>query len=194
MCRRAIVTGASSGIGRAISYMLLEEGYEVYGFGRNFDEEETEMFHPVVCDLMDTDELLKHVRRISRKNLCLLVNNAATAYYGMHDEMSAGKIMEMTRTNLEVPMILCSTLMQKLRQNQGMIVNVASVTAVSVNTHGAVYGALKAGLLNFSRSLFEENRKSGVRVMTILPDMTDTQLYRNADFTADPSDGTALRR
>ena len=50
MKNTAIVTGASSGIGREISRVLVEMGYEVYGFGREFPEEEV-YFHPIVCDL-----------------------------------------------------------------------------------------------------------------------------------------------
>lgn len=50
-----------------------------------------------------------------------------------------------------------------------MIINIASVTATRINTHGACYGALKAGLLSFGRSLYEEVRKHGVRVRHNLP-------------------------
>lgn len=56
MKNTAIVTGASSGIGREISRVLVEMGYEVYGFGREFPEEEV-YFHPIVCDLLNTPEL-----------------------------------------------------------------------------------------------------------------------------------------
>ena len=89
----------------------------------------------------------------------------------------------MVRTNLEVPMILTQQLLRKLKKNQGYIINIASVTAQSSNPHGCAYGATKAGLAGFSRSLFDEARKYGVKVTAIYPDMTKTNLYRNADFT-----------
>ena len=57
------------------------------------------------------------------------------------------------------------------------------MTAQQSNPHGCAYGAVKAGLASFSRSLFDEARKYGVRVATVSPDMTKTELYRNADFT-----------
>lgn len=50
------------------------------------------------------------------------------------------------------------------------------------NPHGCAYGATKAALSSFSSSLFEETRKYGVKVITIQPDMTQTNLYRNANF------------
>ena len=189
----AIVTGASSGIGAAISARLCKMGYEVFGIGRSFgssfaeqfpDAADNPLFHAVVCDLLDTEKILKLVRGIAEEaGVTLLVNNAGSAYYGLHEELSPKKIQEMVRTDLEVPMILSQQLLRWFKKNKGCIVNIASVTAQQSNPHGCAYGAVKAGLVSFSRSLFDEARKYGVRVATVSPDMTKTELYRNADFT-----------
>ena len=98
----------------------------------------------------------------------------------------------MVRTNLEAPMIICNLLLRDLKKNHGMIINISSVTAQKSNPHGCAYGATKAGLASFSHSLFDEARKYGVRVVNIEPDMTDTNLYRNADFTADDDEMARL--
>lgn len=195
-CRKneaAIVTGASSGIGAAISARLCKMGYEVFGIGRSFgscfaeqfpDAAGNLLFHAVVCDLLDTEKMLKLVREIAAEaEVTLLVNNAGSAYYGLHEELSPKKIQEMVRTDLEVPMILSQQLLRGFKKNKGCIINIASVTAQQSNPHGCAYGAVKAGLVSFSRSLFDEARKYGVRVAAVSPDMTKTELYRNADFT-----------
>lgn len=128
--------------------------------------------------------MLKLVRGIvAEAGVTLLVNNAGSAYYGLHEELSPKKIQEMVRTDLEVPMILSQQLLRGFKKNKGCIVNIASVTAQQSNPHGCAYGAVKAGLASFSCSLFDEARKYGVRVATVSPDMTKTELYRNADFT-----------
>ena len=129
-------------------------------------------------------KMLKLVRGIvAEAGVTLLVNNAGSAYYGLHEELSPKKIQEMVRTDLEVPMILSQQLLRGFKKNKGCIVNIASVTAQQSNPHGCAYGAVKAGLASFSRSLFDEARKYGVRVAVVSPDMTKTELYRNADFT-----------
>ena len=165
----------------------------MFGIGRSFgssfaeqfpDVADNPLFHAVVCDLLDTEKMLKLVRGIAAEaTVTLLVNNAGSAYYGLHEELSPKKIQEMVRTDLEVPMILSQQLLRGFKKNKGCIVNIASVTAQQSNPHGCAYGAVKAGLASFSRSLFDEARKYGVRVATVSPDMTKTELYRNADFT-----------
>jgi short-subunit dehydrogenase len=187
MQQAAIVTGASSGIGLAISRMLCEKEYEVFGFGRNFAGDfRHERFHPVVCDITDTGAACEQIQRIKKQYpVHILVNNAGVGYYGLHEELDVQKISAMVRTNLEAPMIFSNALLRTLKENKGWIINISSVTAEETNPHGCAYGATKAGLLSFSKSLFAEARKSGVKVVTIMPDMTATNLYRNADFKED---------
>lgn len=219
MKKTAIVTGASSGIGREISRVLVEMGYEVYGFGRSFldggleqmgtgqdltetkeaekgkdkQNENNEMFHPIVCDLLNTPELERQIKEIRRQHeVSLLVNNAGVGYYGLHEELNTQKIQKLVRTNLEVPMILTNLLLRDLKKYSGTIINISSVTAQLSNPHGCAYGATKAGLSSFSRSLFDEVRKYGVRVVTIQPDMTKTDLYRNADFAQGEEEASYL--
>ncbi len=204
MAEAAIVTGASSGIGREISRVLCEMGYEVFGIGRKFQGLDIEKekpdgrhtdkgpvdafefagaFHPIVCDLLDTQVLVNLVKKLrAEKEIAILINNAGVGYYGLHEELAVHNLQAMLRTNLEVPMILTNLLLRDLKKRRGYIINISSVTAGQSNPHGCAYGATKAGLASFSKSLFDEARKYGIKVVTIQPDMTKTDLYRNADF------------
>ena len=188
----ALVTGASSGIGLAIAMKLASMGYEVYGMGRNFMDE-TCSFTQVPIDLLDTNSLTKAVKEFSKAHsVQVLVNCAGTAYYGLFEEIKPLDIQEMVRVNLEVPMLLTNLLLRDLKKNKGYIINVSSVTATSSNPHGVCYGATKAGLSSFSKSLFDEARKYGLQVCDIKPDMTQTNLYRNANFCAEDDLQAAL--
>ena len=223
----AIVTGASSGIGKAIVMSLCDEGYVVYGIGRSFEPKMSggcdpvkitgqdaakdadpdpavsqkhdlsgiANFHPIVSDMLQTEAFLEKICQITEtenKKLKILVNAAGAGYYGLHHELSAEQIRTMVRTNLEIPMILTGKLLPLLKKNKGTIINISSITAHESNPHGCAYGATKAGLSSFSKSIFDENRKHGLRVITVHPDMTKTALYRNADFDIDEEDGCYL--
>lgn len=191
--KKAIVTGASSGIGEAIAKRLAAEGFEVYGIGRSFknsnektDEKDKGIIHQLVLDLLDFEKTEKVIKEIDRDgDVYILVNNAGVGFYGLHEQLRAADIMTMLRTNLELPMLLSNLLLKTIKKNKGYIVNISSHTATQANPHGCAYGATKAGLSSFSKSLFEEERKYGLKVINIEPDMTDTALYRNANFGVD---------
>lgn len=179
----ALVTGASGGIGFAIAESLQKAGYTVYGIGRDFSGL-APSFQAISLDLRKKEERDSFLKSLQEKGkLAILVHSAGVAYYGLQENVEEAKIREMTELNLEIPMILTQYFLRELKENRGHIIFISSVTALERNTYGAVYGAGKAGLLSFARSLFSEYRKSGLKVHSILPDMTDTKLYRNADFT-----------
>ena len=186
--KTALVTGASSGIGRAVADMLFEQGFDVIGIGRVFREDAC--WEQKVLDITDTSELTLYIKTmLKERDVQVLVNSAGVGYYGLAEDIAPGRIAEIIRTNLEAPAVLCSLVMKSFKEKKdGLIVNVSSVTSGKSNPHGAVYGASKAGLSSLSASLFAEARKYDVRVVDICPDMTDTELYRNADFTADTDD------
>ena len=200
----AIVTGASGGIGYAISEKLSEMGYKVYGIGRDFEKLSNEQvnqsadalwekgklqdngdlpFVPVRLDLRDNQAVRDFCRSFQENKPEILVHSAGVAYYGFHESLNQDKISEMMKVNLETPLFLSQFFLRDIKEKRGHIFFISSVTALHENSYWAAYGATKAGLLSFARRLFAENRKSGLKVHSILPDMTDTNLYRNADFT-----------
>jgi short-subunit dehydrogenase len=199
--RTVFLTGASSGIGAAIAESLLEAGDCVFGVGRDFSGTSPDIlinpaFHQIALDLRDEKAVEACLSGLFQEGVSfdVLINCAGSAWYGLHEGIAPEHILEMTETDLAVPMVLSGIFLRRFRQQRrGTILNIASVTAATYeNPHGAAYGACKAGLLSFSRSIFAEARKCGVKVTCILPDMTDTQLYRNADFAASKEEGCSL--
>lgn len=191
--RTALITGTSSGIGLQTALSLLSKGWQVIGISRTSAYIENENFTEYLQDLTDINHTEILIKKLLREHsFSLLVNNAGLGYYGMCEELSLRKINEMVTTNLTVPIAITSLMMRQLKKNNGIIINISSVTAGKSNPHGAAYGATKAGLSSFSTTIFDEARKYGIRVITIEPDMTLTNLYRNADFEASTEESCAL--
>lgn len=191
--KTALVTGTSSGIGLAIAQRLLEHGWKVIGISRNDTPITHDNFTYSKIDLLKLSETEALIKKLAGEySFDLLVNNAGVGFYGLHEELNSAKIHKMTVTNIEVPLLITNILMRQLKHNNGIIANISSVTAHKTNPHGAAYGATKAALSSFSASIFDEARKYGIRVITIEPDMTDTLLYRNADFTVSNDEGCYL--
>lgn len=180
--KRALVTGASSGIGRAAAERLVRLGYEVTGIGRNFRRDESGI-RQVILDLTDEKGLREFLADYRSEGApSLLVHCAGVAWYGMAEEMEEEKVRAMIRTNLEVPMIITGALLRDIKSVNGTVIFISSVTADGPSPRACVYGAAKAGLTAYAESLFAENRKYGLKVSVIEPDLTDTNLYRNAAF------------
>jgi short-subunit dehydrogenase len=183
----AFVTGTSSGIGLSIARKLLKLNYRVHGFARdhkdNHDFKHQDYF-PITCDITQTDKLLTKIKEILKKEkrLDVLVNNAGIGNFGPHETMDSEHLSSMVNTNLLAPLIITQETLRFLKTNNGFVINIASTAATEVNKYGAAYSATKAGLLHFGRCLFAEVRKSGVKVVTISPDLTTTDFHKNASF------------
>ena len=191
--KTVLITGTSKGIGYANTKDLLKEGYKVIGIARTSPDFTEENYIHYSLDLTNLSEVEKLVKALLKEtSIDILINNAGLGYYGLHEELNAKKINELVTVNLNIPLLMTNLLLRHLKKNSGIIVNISSVTAHKSNPHGAAYGATKAGLSSFSNSIFDEARKYGIRVITIEPDMTDTDLYRNADFTASKEAGCHL--
>lgn len=189
----AIVTGTSSGIGEAIAHMLLDEGYTVIGLSRRKGSIDHDGFHHIPCDLSDTRaiESIKHTL-LAHSDLSLLVNCAGFGRFEPHEELSPSTITDMISLNLSAPILLTNLLLRSLKHNRGSIVNITSIEATRSSKFSALYTATKAGLRAFGHSLFEEVRASGVGVVTINPDMTDTAFFDDLRFGVGEGEDTKL--
>ena len=84
-------------------------------FSNHLINNNSHLFHPIACDLMNTQDLIKEIKQIQKEHkIDLLINNAGAGYFGPHEELNAQKIHALTVTNLEVPMLLCQILLHSL--------------------------------------------------------------------------------
>ena len=188
--KNAIVTGASSGIGLACAYKLLNMGYKVIGVSRDFSKCDCDHhnFVHVTCDLTQKEQMLALQHKIDKNNTFILINAAGVGHFAPHEELRIDQIEEIIALNLTAPLILTKLFLRPLKQNSGYIFNISSISAQQPAIFGAAYGASKAGLQHFGISLFKEARKSGLKVINIAPDITNTPFFNTLHFrpTSDP--------
>ena len=164
----AVVTGASSGIGKAICEYLSKE-YKIYKISRRDG-----------IDITDINSLEK-LEFLKDKNIKILVNCAGIGIFKPHEEIKTKDIKKLIDTNLTAPIVLSKLLLRTLKQNKGYIFNITSIEALRHSKFSALYTATKAGLRSFSMSLFEEVRKD-VKVISINPDITKTNFFDELNF------------
>ena len=183
---KALITGASSGIGLAVAKELIAMNIAVIGISRDFSKTEfsDERFEKIECDISNLSAFEQLLEKIEKTHeVDMLINNAGLAYFAPHEELSLKKIDEIVKVNLTAPMLACKVFLRSLKEKKGLIINISSVTAKSPSPFAAAYGAAKAGISAFSKSIFEESRKHGLKVTVIHPDIVKSRFYRNAFFS-----------
>ena len=177
---RALVTGASKGIGLEIARKLVELGLEVYGLGRNaeaLNQVAAELgIHPIIADLEQPDQLLKAVQGIDPD---ILVNNAGliTAVKPLQD-MTPADISRMVQVNLTAPMQLMMALLPgMIARRRGHIFNLTTTAADYTLAGTAPYAAAKAGLSRAGAVVRYDLAGTGVRLTEISPGRVETDIY-----------------
>ncbi len=187
--RMVIVTGASRGIGLAITERLLQDGFNVAAVSRSPTAELDELrrsAHGVLThyafDLIDLGAIPKLVKEIISDHGAVfgLVNNAAIGTDGLLATQHASEISSTLRVNLESPIVLSKyVLRQMLRQREGRIVNISSIVARTGFSGLAVYAASKAGIEGFTRSLAREAGRADITVNAVAPGFVETAMTAN---------------
>ena len=192
--KRAVVTGASSGIGKAITQKLLDMDYAVTGVSRSIKKEDfnNENFTPLQTDLSNEKETLLACGNLKKQDIFILINCAGFGKFEPHEELKPETITTMTFLNLTAPMLLTNTLLRTLKQNDGYLININSIEALRASKFAGVYSATKAGLKAFGDSLFEETRKSKLSITNINPDMTQSSFYDELRFDTSDKENEKL--
>ncbi len=186
--KRALVTGASRGIGKSIAQMLASEGYDLYltchnniAVLRNFASELQELYgtncncHAFpICDEEKVAKMFEDIPYLD-----LLVNNAGISYIGLLTDMSFQEWREVIDTNLNACFLTCRYAVPGMvHRHCGKIINISSVWGTVGASMEVAYSASKGGMNAFTRALAKELAPSNIQVNAIACGAIDTDMNR----------------
>lgn len=187
MQKVVIVTGASSGIGKATALQLIKEGHTVYGAARRVEKMNDIVSaggKAVAIDLTKHDQVHTEIQKIieTEGRIDVLVNNAGYAVYGAVEEVSYEKAREQVEVNLfGLAEVTKAVLPAMRKQKSGTIVNVSSIGGRVYGPLAAWYHASKWGLEGWSHALRLEVKQFGIDVVIIEPGVIKTEFVEAMD-------------
>lgn len=179
----AIVTGASTGIGKTTAEALAREGYRVFGTSRKIRDCGPAGVEMVACDVTDqqsVDRLVSHVLAEAGQ-IDLVVNNAGLGLVGGAEESSIGQVQALFDVNVFGVMRVINAVLPSMRKRRsGRIINISSALGLIPAPYLAHYAATKHAVEGYSQSLDHEMREFGIRVLLIEPAYTRTDMESNS--------------
>jgi short-subunit dehydrogenase len=187
----AVITGASSGIGKAFAQHFAETGYDLIITGRRIEklsaiarqirEKSGVSVEIVLAELSVEEEVLNLINTIkSHDNVFVLVNNAG---FGSGIEFCQNELsshLQMVHTHVVASIeLVYAVLPQMISRKEGIIINVSSLGAYMPAPGSSIYSATKLFLKSFSESLYMEVHKHGIKVQCLCPGFTHTEFHQH---------------
>lgn len=191
----AVVTGASSGLGRHLAEALIDRGAHVFGLARSTDKLEAlqnawgDRFHPVTCDVRDEEQVDAAFQTIVDESgrIDVLINNAGLAQFGPVDAQPIDEWDVQQETNVRGVFLCTRAAIPTMKaQNAetgfgGHIVNIASIAGLLGNPNLSAYNASKFAVRGFSEAIMKELRDDGIKVSCVYPGSIETNFFEVAD-------------
>ncbi|WP_414838033.1 SDR family NAD(P)-dependent oxidoreductase [Candidatus Nanosalina sp. VS9-1] len=183
--KTVIVTGGSSGIGKAISRRFAEEGAAVTVF--DISEEGEEIAEDIGCDYIECDvssweQVQEAVDKVAEKHggLDVMVNNAGIGAQSGIEEMTKEEWDKILSVDLDGVMHGTKASVEYLKESEGTIINIASIYGLVGDVGATAYNAAKGGVVNFTRSVADDLAQDNVRVNSVCPGFVKTAMTEQA--------------
>ena len=171
-----VITGATRGIGKAISKELASLHHTIFAVGRN-ENLLKDFENYFVCDLAVADELEKLGEYIAKNKIDVLINNAGEYIYSPIENMKFADIEHIIKVNTQAPYYLISRAVPHMKEQKwGRIINIGSISGVMGEANASIYSASKSGLIGGTKALALELAEYGITVNVINPGWVDTDM------------------
>ncbi|HEX8018640.1 SDR family NAD(P)-dependent oxidoreductase [Mucilaginibacter sp.] len=184
--KKALITGASGGIGFETARQLAQQNYQITLVARNRERLEQALSslngsgHTIlVADLNNTDDLQKLAAHLSAEKYDLLINNAGTGTYGQFTDIALEDQLATMKLNMQALVTLSYSFLQKATKGDALV-NIGSLLAHSSLPGGSVYAATKSFVANFSESLWYEFKPKGIFVLGFNPGAANSDFHVHA--------------
>ncbi len=177
-----LITGASSGLGRAMADYLFQQGYVVFGTSRYPDDREAGGWKMLVMDVKSTSSVNNAVNRIiiETGRIDAVVNNAGFGISGPIEKVGIGDAKAQFETNVFGVMRVCQAVIPTMRkQGSGRIINISSMGGLIGLPYQGLYSASKFAIEGLSEALYKELYSFGIRVVLIEPGDFRTEFTSN---------------
>jgi short-subunit dehydrogenase len=184
--KKALITGASGGIGLETARQLAQQNYQVTLVARNRDRLEKALSslsgsgHTIlVADLNKKEDLSMLVAHLSAKKYDVLINNAGTGAYGKFTDIPLEDQLATMQLNMQALVTLSYSFLQNAAKGDALV-NIGSLLAHSSLPGGSVYAGTKSFVANFSESLWYEFKPKGIFVLGFNPGAANSDFHVNA--------------
>ena len=172
MYKIILVTGGSSGIGKAIGEYLADKGYTVYGTSRDISKYPESKFRLLTLDVTNNDQINSCINQIINLEgrIDVLINNAGVGITGPLEETPEEEIHKHFKTNLYGPINMIKAVLPFMRKERnGLIINITSIAGYVGTPYRSIYSAGKAALDLISETLNMETKEFKINVVSIAP-------------------------
>lgn len=191
--KTAVITGSNRGIGRKILEIFSENGAEVIACTRNLDKEfiqytkkiyskTNKLIYPVELDLKNEESVKQATKKIAslNKKIDILVNNAGAIFTGIFQMTSISKLREIFEINFFSQTIFVQSVSKLMIKNKsGSIIYISSSSAIDANEGRSAYSSSKSAINAQAKTLSRELGNFNIRVNSIAPGLTDTDMMKN---------------
>ena len=177
---RAVVTGATRGIGYAIAERLLQDGLEVIATGTRKNAKHPAGSSYYQVDFLDENSVNKFIQYLKKQKINILVNNAGINKIGEFSSIDIDDFDRILRVNLRVPFQICQAVIPYMENEKwGRIVNLTSIFGNITKEYRAAYSSSKFGLDGMTAALAAELSEKGILANSVGPGVIDTELTRD---------------